>query len=277
VAGGTVAHVIGRILDVLFPRSCVGCGGRGWPFCLACRAEIAWLDPPGCERCGRPFDRSVDACRDCPPPSLARARAPFLYAGPVRRALMRLKFSGAMSVATALAAPMAALLEDDPSFVTPNGERNERGPVLTWVPLGRRRRRARSFDQAEALARAVGDLSGLPVARLLKRVVETNPQARRSGEERRLALQGAFEAVTWAPATVLLVDDVLTSGSTAAACAEALRSAGARNVTALTAARSLGGRLPARCYNRPCSGLGLWLPGGVPPGSRCQPQAKRPT
>jgi predicted amidophosphoribosyltransferase len=261
----------------LFPPTCAGCGRGEWPFCPSCRGEIAWLDPPGCERCGRPLDRSTDACRDCPPAPLARARAPFLYAGPVRRALMRLKFSGAMSVAGALAPSMAALLEGDPTCGRSKLESDREGAVLTWVPLGRRRRRARGFDQAEVLARAVGALTGLPVARLLKRVVETNPQARRSGEDRRVALQGAFEAVTWVPDTVLLVDDVLTSGSTAAACAEALRSAGARTVTALTAARSLGGPLPARCYNRPCSSLGLWLPGGVPPGSRCQPQAKRPT
>jgi predicted amidophosphoribosyltransferase len=134
--------------------------------------------------------------------------------------------------------------------------------LVTWVPLGRRRRRVRGFDQAEALARAVAGLAGLRVARLLERTVETDPQARRPGPERRRALRGAFRAVREAPLSVLLVDDVLTSGSTAAACAEALATAGARAVAVLTAARSLGGPIPARCYDRAGSGLGLWLPGG---------------
>ena len=241
-----------------------------------CLGEIAWLEPPGCVRCGRPFERSLDECRDCPPSPLTRSRSPFLYAGPVRRALMRLKFAGASSVAGAVAPFMAALLDGDPSLVPRTGGPAGEAPTITWVPLGRRRRRARSFDQAEALARALASFTGLPVARLLRRVVETDPQARRRGLDRRTALRGVFASSAPAPATGVLVDDVLTSGSTAAACAEALRSGGARTVIALTAARSLGGPLPARCYNRPCSSLGLWLPGRLP-GSRCQPQAKRPT
>lgn len=127
---------------------------------------------------------------------------------------------------------------------------------LTWVPLGRRRRRSRGFDQAEALARAVGRATGIPVRSLLRRVVETSPQARRGGADRKMALAGAFRAA--APAEVVLVDDVLTSGATAAECAAALVAAGAVRVGVLTAARSLGGTLPARCST---------LAGGLPSGS----------
>jgi predicted amidophosphoribosyltransferase len=162
-------------------------------------------------------------------------------------------------VAEALAPFIAGQLE---ATLAGNGADPTRASgTLTWVPLGRRRRRARSFDQAEALARAVGRVSGLPVTRLLERTVDTDPQARRSGPERRRALRGAFRAVRESPQAVVLVDDVLTSGSTAAACAEALASAGARMVAVLTAARSLGGPVPARCYDRAGSSLGLWLPG----------------
>jgi hypothetical protein len=152
------------------------------------------------------------------------------------------------------------------------------GLVVTWVPLGPRRRRARGFDQAEALARRVGSLAGLPVRRLLRRRVETDPQARRSARDRHRALRGAFVAAHDVPERVLLIDDVLTSGATSSACASALRGGGTRAVAVLTAARALGGPLPGRCYRMPAgSGLGLWLPGGNAPGSRCQPQAKRPT
>ena len=220
------------------------------------------LAPPGCRRCGRPLEGSVDGCVDCPPRSVAQARSPFLYSGPIRHALIRLKFSGERSVAHALAPFMAGQLQASPAAGPDPRDAGAGFDVITWVPLGRRRRRARTFDQAEKLARAVGGLAGARVVQLLERIVETDPQARRLGPERRRALRGAFRAVGAPPASVLLVDDVLTSGSTAAACAEALLGAGATRVAVLTAARSLGGPLPARCYDRAGSGLGLWLPGG---------------
>jgi predicted amidophosphoribosyltransferase len=130
--------------------------------------------------------------------------------------------------------------------------------VITWVPLGSSRRRARGYDQAELLARAVGRHLGLPVRRTLARTRETAPQAKRAGPDRRLSLLDAFRATGRAPPSVVLVDDILTTGATAASCARALRSAGALEVALLTAARSLGGAVPARCYNPP----GL-LPGSV--------------
>ena len=215
----------------------------------------------------------MESCSDCPFPPVAWARAALLYEGPARGALMRLKFGGLRSLAAALAPSMAGRLESDAAQTIVG----RTGWVVTWVPLGTRRRRRRGFDQAEALARPVGNLLGLPVRRVLRRAIETGPQARRSGAERRVALRGAFEAVGQIPERVLLVDDVLTSGATAAACAEALTSAGAREVGVVAAARSLGGPIPARCYTRDGSGPGLWLPEGGSFGSRCQPQAKRPT
>jgi len=230
------------LLDLLFPPRCPGCRlqSSGGSFCAACRPAVALLSPPWCRRCGRPLDREVDRCADCPPPVIARSRAAFLYEGPVRRALMRLKFSGWRAAAATFAPPMAELLGDVDGPI-----------VITWVPLGRRRRRDRGFDQAEALAREVARLGGWPVRRLLGRTRETPPQARRSGRERRDALAEAFRPVARPPPVVVLVDDVLTSGATAAACADALRSAGVERVLVLTAARALGAGVPPRCYLRP--------------------------
>lgn len=273
--------MLARVLDVLFPRRCVGCAGRGWPFCAGCWSRIAVLEPPGCRRCGRPLEAQVPDCADCPPQVVGWARAPLWYGGPVRRSLIRLKFGGERAVAEALAPLMLEAVERGP----PEGRRPwdgglvpHDGTVVTWVPLGPRRRRDRGFDQAEVLAKQVGALSGVPVRRLLRRTLDTEPQARRSGAARHRALRGAFEPVEAPPPLVVLVDDVLTSGATAASCAAVLRASGAREVGVLTAARALGGPLPGRCYRMPPgSGLGLWLPGGDSSGSRCQPQAKRPT
>jgi ComF family protein len=193
-------------------------------------------------------------CSDCPPPSIAWARAPYLYEGPARQALIRLKFGGQRSLAEALAPAVASVLALGPpaGWHARGAER-----VVTWVPLGRKRRRDRGFDQAEVLARSVAAGLGLPVRPLLRRIVETGPQARRSGEERRVALAGAFEAREAPPERVVLVDDVLTTGATAEACARVLAEGGALEVGVLAAARSLNGRLPARCY----------APTVLPPGS----------
>jgi ComF family protein len=251
------AAVLRALLDVVYPRRCAGCAAGGWPFCERCRIELVRLSPPWCPRCGRPRDASAPVpCGDCPPPPIAWARAPFLYEGPARQALIRLKFGGQRSLAESLTPAIASVL----TLAPPAGWEARpfvRAPVVTWVPLGRRRRRDRGFDQAEVLARSVAAGLEVPIRPLLRRVVETSPQARRSGEERRLALAGAFEAREAPPERVVLVDDVLTTGATAAACAGVLVDAGAVEVGVLAAARSLNGRLPARCY----------APAVLPPGS----------
>jgi ComF family protein len=227
-----------RLVDVLFPPRGPACGGDGWPLCRDCTARVGVITPPICRRCGRPTEARVERCRDCPPAVIDRVRAPFLYEGPMSRAIKAMKFSGWHALARHLGDAMAVLI-DHPI------------DAVTWVPLSRRRRARRGFDQAELLARAVARRAGLPRVRLLSRLRDTRAQARLVGSDRRSALRGAFAAVGTQPPAVLLGDDVLTTGSTASACAEALRSAGARSVSVLAAARSLNGPVPARCYGVP--------------------------
>jgi predicted amidophosphoribosyltransferase len=202
--------VLARALDVVFPRRCAGCGSGPWPFCAGCSRALIPLQPPWCQRCGRPWSTAVPRCRDCPPASVASARSPFLFEGPARSAVHRLKFSGWRDVAAALADAIVAC-EPIPSV-----------DVITWVPLARRRLAERGYDQARALASGLGRRSRTPVRRLLRRTVTGGPQAQRRGRERREAMRGAFVATRTAPPQILLVDDVLTTGATAAACAEAL-------------------------------------------------------
>jgi len=233
-----VRVVLDLVLDLLYPRRCAGCRAQGWPFCAVCEERLGVLSPPGCVRCGRPLEWSVDTCAGCPPDPIAWARSAFAYDEPVRRALLGLKFGGARVVAEAFVAPMARSAAD----------RTDVAQTITWVPLARRRRRERGFDQAEVLARGLAARTGRPLRKLLERVRETDPQARRAAAARRRALTGAFQAVEASPARVVLVDDVLTTGTTAAECARVLRASGAAEVGVVTAARALPGGLPARCY-----------------------------
>jgi ComF family protein len=255
--------VLAPLLDALFPRRCAGCGSGPWPFCRRCRAELVPLSPPWCERCGAPARRDLVSCAHCPPRTLSRARAAFLFDGPARAAVHRLKFAGWRPVAEALGDAMAASWD----LAT---------DAVTWVPLSRRRRASRGFDQALALARVVARRLDAPLEPLLRRDSDAGSQARRTGVERRLAMRGRFAALGTPPGRVLLVDDVLTTGATASACAEALLAAGARGVSVLTAARAASGAI-ADLYSISGSRPGLWLPGEPLPGSRGQPRAKRPT
>jgi len=244
--------VLDPLLDVLFPKRCAGCGTGPWPFCHVCLLQMVPLMPPWCRRCGLPAERSTARCRDCPPSEITATRSPFLFHGPVREAVHRLKYSGWRAVAEALGAAM--------QVVAPA----EVADVVTWVPLSSRRLRERGFDQARRLANAVAPRLGLPVASLLVRVADTAPQARRGGQARRAVMAGAFRARARSPGRVMLVDDVLTTGATAGACARALLDAGAERVVLLTAARAASGPLRAG-YTQPGSRPGLWLPGEEAP------------
>jgi ComF family protein len=151
----------------------------------------------------------------------------------MRSAVHRLKFAGWRAVAAALGEAMAAVVEERPDAVT-------------WVPLSRRRLSDRGFDQARALAVVVARHLDRPLLHLLSRTSDTLAQARRSGAERRAALAGSFRQQGETPAAVLLVDDVLTTGTTAATCARALLEAGTGEVSLVTAARAVSPLRPAR-------------------------------
>ena len=168
-------------LDVVFPRRCAGCASGDWPFCAGCAAALSPLLPPWCARCGLPWPEARPTCPGCPPEELDGARAAFLYEGPARRAIHKLKFSGWRGVGEALGRAMAAT-EPPPA------------DAVTWVPLARRRLAERGYDQAKVLAVAVARELGLPTARPIRRAVATGPQARRSAAERRTAMRGAFAA-----------------------------------------------------------------------------------
>jgi predicted amidophosphoribosyltransferase len=176
--------------------------------------------------------------------------APLAYAGPARDLVRALKFRGALGLADTMAAQMAAnappgWLDVDPAPLDPLDpldplESPER-PTLVPVPLHRRRLRSRGYNQAAAIADALARRVRLPVADRLARSGPSLTQVGRDRAERRAGPAGAIRVrAPQAPPRVLLVDDVVTTGATLAACRAALVPAGAMEVSAVVFARTLG-------------------------------------
>jgi ComF family protein len=154
------------------------------------------------------------------------------YEEPLRSVILKLKYDNGWRLAPLLGAMAATRLA--PSLRSPR-------PLLTFVPMHPRRKRARGYDHAEKLARGVGSALGLEPVRLLERVRPTSTQVSLSNEERRHNVKGAFQAVgeSLRGEEVILTDDVLTTGYTLVACAAALKANGAGKVTACVLARDL--------------------------------------
>ncbi len=227
------------VTSLLYPGRavCIACGALRvdhdrWPLCADCARALTPLAPPFCPVCGRPG--WVMECPDCvtrPPDALDGRAAAFAYEKTARTLVRALKYHAVVPAAGALADGMLTVL--------PRG----RYGALVPVPLYRTRERRRGFNQADALCRELSRETGLPVLKAVARERNTRTQTRLSREGRAENVRGAFRVC--APVTglsLLLIDDVLTTGATALACAEALKEAGARRVFLLTAARAVEGR-----------------------------------
>jgi predicted amidophosphoribosyltransferase len=222
--------VLAELVAVFVPPACAVCGlpvgAATEVLCGACRRGLPWLRGPRCGRCGLPAP-----CSPCPARRLAfdASWAPVAHAGSARQVVRALKLGGKLALADAMAAQMAAAPPD--GFLAAD--------AVVPVPPARARARARGFDPAALLARGVARRTELPLRPCLRRV---GPAARQTGAGagvRRAPGRIRVEPTARAPARVLLVDDVHTTGATLHACARVLRSAGAEEVHALTYSRAL--------------------------------------
>lgn len=211
------------------------------PFAAVWRAFEAWALPSACLACDAPASAGMLLCGPCrallrpapttPVPALSHGggtvHAAFVYDAGSAPLLTRYKFHDDLAAGRALAALAVPALRD---AARPN--------ALVPVPLHRRRLRQRGHDQALGLAQDWGRALGLPIlVDTLRRERDTRPQTVLDAGERRRNLEGAFRMHAVCPPHVALVDDVLTTGSTARAAAEALRSAGAERVDVWVVAR----------------------------------------
>lgn len=227
---------------LLFPACCPICdevqeqqftGESRTQICPSCEKHIKRVMPPFCLRCGKPLGEEQvrrEYCADCAKKKHAfvQGRAVFVYQGALIGSMHRLKYANRRDYAPVFA---REAYETYGSWI-----RRIEPDAIIPVPLHPKRRRRRGYNQAQLLAKALAELTGIPMrADLLLRTRNTRPQKALSGEERKNNLKNAFQMSKKIVQLekVLLVDDIYTTGSTVDAAAEALMRTGVKKVYVL--------------------------------------------
>lgn len=218
-------------LDWLYPPLCGGCGKRGSRWCPDCAHEARIIVPPICQICGQKINSSriCSRCED-EPPDYTALRSWAAFVDPVRAAVHKLKYRRDIALGEALSRPLIKYLIQlnwDIDLVVP-------------VPMSVAHIKERGYNQAVLLAKPIALRCGLEYkSKALLKVRETLKQVGLSLPERRKNLEGAFKVngAFVAKKNILIVDDVVTSGSTMEACSDVLLAEGANKVYGLTLAR----------------------------------------
>ena len=230
------SRLVRSVLDFALPPRCGGCGtivDDVDSFCADCWKQLEFLGAGGCSRCGLPLKATdIETCAVClaKPPRLDRIRAAVAYGDISRSITMRLKYGRKVALARTMSRYMQPLLGDL------SGD-----TVFVPVPLHRSRLWRRGFNQSAIVARELSRRTGYGVEiDALKRVRATPPLKGLNMLQRRRTVAGAFRTNRQAELrgrNIVLVDDVLTTGSTANACARVLKRAGAARVDLVSWAR----------------------------------------
>ncbi|HET9679300.1 MAG TPA: ComF family protein [Gammaproteobacteria bacterium] len=226
-----MVHGWAKFNQILYPPYCLLCRGpaRDQALCDACHADLPWQQHT-CPCCALPLNQTAVACGTClqQPPPFDRAIAPLHSAWPLDRLLTKFKFSHRLSHGRLLARLLAQHISQPqlPDAIVP-------------VPLHDTRLRQRGFNQAAELARGLGQQLGLPVLNnACFRQRETDSQSSLSATARRQNMHRAFVVKGKLTGHLAIVDDVMTTGSTVAELAKALKQAGAEKISVWCVARA---------------------------------------
>lgn len=221
-------NILERIVDVYAPHICVGCGVEGEIICLACLCATAKAEPR-CYRCKR-TDSGWRTCQDCLLHGLHAVVVPCRYEQVAHDAVWQLKFGRAQAAADVMAKPMAIVGRP---IILP-------GSVIVPAPTASSRVRARGYDQASLLAKALAKRTDGTYAPLLWRLGHQR-QVGANRQQRQMQMHGAFyvrDERKVADRHIVLVDDVITTGATLEAAARVLLDTGALSVSAIAFARA---------------------------------------
>jgi competence protein ComFC len=235
-------NLLGGIASLLYPPSCTICSTpveAGEYLCGDCESKVTRIVPPFCEKCSEPFDGAITtefACANCAQRKIyfEAAVSAFRARGIVRHVILNFKYGRQIHLRHLVAGWLVAAMDD-------RRLRDRRFDAIIPVPLHPARRRERGFNQSELLAEWLGEHLSVPLRPVLERVHYTTTQTAFDRSERMQNLRGAFRLRKKGDVRklqVLLIDDVLTTGSTLSECARVLKEAGAQSVYAATAARA---------------------------------------
>lgn len=221
-----------NVLDLFFPPRCVGCGVLGSLFCDECKINILFISEQTCPRCNKisPKGKFCNRCR--PKVALSGiASSAYFREGNIKEAMHGFKYEG-----------VSALGHDLSGFLTSIiGREKIKFDVIMFVPITKKRYSWRGYNQAEILARGISAYFQKPIVPGLLKAKETKTQVGLQKKEREKNISGAFKFKGKKPQIkdkrILLVDDVVTTGTTLNECAKVLKSAGAREVWAITVAK----------------------------------------
>lgn len=238
-------------IDLLFPPRCAGCRGWGHLFCPRCAQAVQPMPAQICLTCGRPHGdllipgpvRQCESCREVADWPFVFVRAATLFGEPVRSGIHGLKYEGRAELAVALARYLVAVYRQEPWSGTATGDAagdaaGEQIDGCLAVPLHPSRLAGRGYNQSALLGAHFAQAVGLPFwPDWVSRDRATQSQARLSAQERQQNVRGAFRADPQIEGKrLLLIDDVMTTGATLVACAQALRKAGAAEIYGLVLA-----------------------------------------
>lgn len=216
------------LLDIIFPRRCVGCGKIGRFFCSNCLQKIEYFDNQVCPYCERPSPYGLTHPRCHKKYGIDGMFTLAHYRGPIRGAIKQIKYRSAFAISQELSELIKSCYQNHYTF-----------DCFVPVPLAKKRELERGFNQAEKLAQALSEqFENKPVAKLLVRKRETKPQFGLLYKDRQKNVRDAFAVATKIiPKNICLVDDVSTTGSTIFECAKVLKKSGASRVFAICVAR----------------------------------------